>query len=263
MNRADEAELTRPNHTVLCSGTLGRIPFREKIDAAAAAGFAGISVYYRESHEPEQVRRALADAELFVAELDGPITWLPNWDGPPAPSVAEVVDRAAALGARSFTVVEITGVTPPLDVAIESFATCATSPPRPASSSISSRSRGQASMISDSRPISSPAPTVPTAASCSIPGTCSEGPIADRSPYESTRGWCSGCKSTTYERLPTTTSGGRPCMVGCCRGWAPLLDRFVRCSTGFVRADVRHHLASRCSLTSWPRLRRGKSRNAP
>ena len=122
MSRADEAELSRVNDTVLCSGTLGRIPFPEKIDAAAAAGFAGISVYYRESHEPEQVRRALADAELFVAELDGPITWLPNWDGPPAPSVAEVVDRAAALGARSFTIVEITGSTPPLDVAVESFA---------------------------------------------------------------------------------------------------------------------------------------------
>lgn len=122
MSRADEVALSRFHGTVLCSGTLGRIPFSEKIEAAAAAGFAGISVYYRESHEPEQVRREIADAELFVAELDGPINWLPNGDGPPAPSAAEVVDRAAALGARSFTVIEVSDVTPPLDVAVESFA---------------------------------------------------------------------------------------------------------------------------------------------
>jgi sugar phosphate isomerase/epimerase len=109
--------------TVLCSGTLGRVPYLEKIDASAAAGFAGISVYFRESDHPEQIRRALADAGLFLAELDGPMSWLPGWDGPPAPSAVEVVDRAAALGARSITVVEVTGVAPPLEMAAAAFAT--------------------------------------------------------------------------------------------------------------------------------------------
>jgi sugar phosphate isomerase/epimerase len=111
-----------PHDPVLCSGTLGQIPFTEKIEAAAAAGCAGISVYYRESSAPEQVRRALADVGLGLAELDGAMTWLPNWDSPPAPSAAEFVDRAATLGARSCTVIEITGVTPPRDMAVESFA---------------------------------------------------------------------------------------------------------------------------------------------
>jgi sugar phosphate isomerase/epimerase len=112
---------SQPNDTVLCSGTLGNLSFADKIEAASAAGFAGISVYYRESNDPGKVRRAVADAGLFFAELDGPVTWLPNWDGPTAPSAAEVVDRAAALGARSFTVLEITGATPPLDIAVEAF----------------------------------------------------------------------------------------------------------------------------------------------
>ena len=122
MSREDAVQRkSQPNDTVLCSGTLGNLSFADKIEAAAAAGFAGISVYYRESNDPGKVRRAVADAGLFFAELDGPVTWLPNWDGPTAPSAAEVVDRAAALGARSFTVLEITGATPPLDIAVEAF----------------------------------------------------------------------------------------------------------------------------------------------
>lgn len=112
----------RPNDAVLCSGTLGKVPFPEKIEAAAAAGFGGVSIYYRESAETEKIRRALADAGLFLAELDGPMHWLLNWDGPPAPSPAEFVDRAAALGARSLTIIEISGVTPPLDMAVDAFA---------------------------------------------------------------------------------------------------------------------------------------------
>jgi sugar phosphate isomerase/epimerase len=113
---------SRLDDAVLCSGTLGKIPFQEKIDAAAAAGFAGISIYYRESGDPRQIRQALADADLFLAELDGPMDWLPEGCAPPAPSPAEVVDRAAALGARSLTVIEVTGEKPPLDLAVDAFA---------------------------------------------------------------------------------------------------------------------------------------------
>jgi sugar phosphate isomerase/epimerase len=51
------------------------------------------------------------------------MSWLPGWDGPPAPSAVEVVDRAAAMGARSITVIEVTGVAPPLEMAAAAFAT--------------------------------------------------------------------------------------------------------------------------------------------
>jgi sugar phosphate isomerase/epimerase len=119
----DETQRTPgPGDTVLCSGTLGSIPFAEKIEVAAGAGFSGLSVYHRESDQPEGVRRAVADAGLFLAELDGPSTWLPDWGGPAAPPAAEFVDRAFALGVRSLTIIEVTGVTPRLDVAVAAFA---------------------------------------------------------------------------------------------------------------------------------------------
>jgi sugar phosphate isomerase/epimerase len=50
------------------------------------------------------------------------MTWLPGWDERAAPSPAEVVDRAAALGARSITAIETSGNTPPLEFAVQAFA---------------------------------------------------------------------------------------------------------------------------------------------
>jgi sugar phosphate isomerase/epimerase len=100
---------------------LGRIPFRAKIDAAAAAGFAGLSAYFRECEQPRPIRQAISDAGLFLAELDGPMNWLAD-AGPAAPSPAAVVERAWQLGARSITVIETSGMKPPLEVAVDAFA---------------------------------------------------------------------------------------------------------------------------------------------
>lgn len=92
---------------ILCSGTLGTIPFRAKAEAAAAAGFGGISIY---AHEFEPGLRARLDGlGLTVAEVDGAMAWLP---GQPGAEPTRVLDIAAELGARSCTVLE-TALAPP------------------------------------------------------------------------------------------------------------------------------------------------------
>lgn len=100
---------------IVCSGTFGRIPFIEKARAAARAGFDGISIYTRE-YEPG-LRGVLDDLGLSIAEVDGPMSWLP---GQPGEEPACVLDIAAELGARSVTVLEVTGSL--VDGVVEAFA---------------------------------------------------------------------------------------------------------------------------------------------
>ncbi len=103
-----------PGDRVLCSGSLGRPGLEITARAAAAAGFQGISLYhddYRaalaEGRTPADVRDLLDDLGLAVAELDGPMRWLPGDEV--GPSSLEFVETAAALGARSVTALEIRG----------------------------------------------------------------------------------------------------------------------------------------------------------
>jgi sugar phosphate isomerase/epimerase len=123
---------------VLCSGTLGRIPLEEKARAAAAAGFRGVSVYvheYRALLEAggtgAELRAVLDSLELAVAEVDGPMRWLPGHGDERVGrralyGIDHFVAAAAALGARSVTVLEPWGVAvrdePGLDAAAEAFA---------------------------------------------------------------------------------------------------------------------------------------------
>src|SRR5438045_2369419 len=102
---------------ILCSGTLGSIPIRAKAEAAAAAGFDGISLYSRE-YEPD-LRTMLDDLGLTVAEVDGSMAWMP---AQPGLDPAAVLDMAAELGARSCTVLDRTLEAPDPNEAIESFA---------------------------------------------------------------------------------------------------------------------------------------------
>ena len=88
---------------ILCSGTLGPIGFPAKAAAAAAAGFDGMSIYAHE-YEPG-LHSMLDDLGLSVAEVDGPMAWMP---GQPGPEPERVIDIAAELGARSCTVLELT-----------------------------------------------------------------------------------------------------------------------------------------------------------
>lgn len=92
------------------------MPFADKARAAAAAGFTGISIYARE-HEPG-LRALLDDLGLAVAEVDGALAWLP---GQPGTDVGRALDIAAELGARSLTVVEVTGQAPDPGMAADAF----------------------------------------------------------------------------------------------------------------------------------------------
>jgi sugar phosphate isomerase/epimerase len=120
-----------PDDLVLCSGTIRAAPFAHTVSAAAGAGFQGVSLYYDEyavarasGWSDRDLRAHLGDSGLAVAELDGRMNWLPGDSG--APPVTAFVDAAAALGARSVTVIETlgrrVGSEIPYDVAAEAFA---------------------------------------------------------------------------------------------------------------------------------------------
>lgn len=92
----------------LCTGTLGRIPWEDKARAASSAGFARLSVYgweHRKLHEQgwddAAIRNLMGDLNLRIAEYDGVVMTLQSPDG-----TGETVAAAAALGARSITVLE-------------------------------------------------------------------------------------------------------------------------------------------------------------
>jgi sugar phosphate isomerase/epimerase len=120
-----------PDDLVLCSGTIRAAPFAHTVSAAAGAGFQGVSLYYDEyavarasGWSDRDLRAHLDDNGLAVAELDGRMNWLPGDTG--APPMTAFVDAAAALGARSVTVIETLGRRVgreiPYDVAAEAFA---------------------------------------------------------------------------------------------------------------------------------------------
>lgn len=111
-----------PNDIVLCAGTLPYgVPFRERIEAAAAAGFAAITLWgpdyaraRREGLSDADLRRLLSDAGLTVGELDSVWTWAPGTKGVAVPDdenpdgyfsvrEEEIFRFADVVGARSVT----------------------------------------------------------------------------------------------------------------------------------------------------------------
>ena len=102
---------------VLCAGTLARASFEERIEAALAGGFAGLSLFgsdYRRARASGlgdgDMRRLLADAGLEVAELDPLMSWVPGFEPPAlddtfAGSEDEFYAIAQALGARSLNAI--------------------------------------------------------------------------------------------------------------------------------------------------------------
>ncbi|MGH9097905.1 MAG: sugar phosphate isomerase/epimerase family protein [Acidimicrobiales bacterium] len=130
-----------PDDLVLCSGTLPRgVPFADRLAAAAAAGFAGVSIWGRdyaaargEGLSDPDLRAMLADHGLVVAELDPAWWWLPGASEIHiAPEMdAEDVFRfgevdlfaiADALGARSVNAVDVFGGGWDVAAAAEAFA---------------------------------------------------------------------------------------------------------------------------------------------
>ena len=130
-----------PRDLVLCAGTLARASFRERVEAASAAGFAGISLFLADYHEAREeghsdadLRALLADHGIAVAELDALLRWIPGTElGASANDTGAELFRydeddfyaaADALGARSINAVAVSD--PPL---ASRYATVARSPP--------------------------------------------------------------------------------------------------------------------------------------
>jgi sugar phosphate isomerase/epimerase len=130
-----------PNDLVLCSGTLPRdVSFRERVDAAVAGGFRGISLWGRDYERAQadgltdaDMRALLADNGLEVAELDPAWWWLPGAADVQIPDEVDPVHVfcfgekelfaiADALGARSLNATDVFGGPWNVDDAAEAFA---------------------------------------------------------------------------------------------------------------------------------------------
>ena len=130
-----------PGDLVLCSGTLRRdATFEERIAAAAAGGFSGVSLWGRdykrarqEGLEDSDLRTMLDDKGLSVGEIDPLWSWLPGTSQVSIPaalddlclfefSQTELFEIAEAVGARSVNAVDILGGTWTTTDATEAFA---------------------------------------------------------------------------------------------------------------------------------------------
>jgi sugar phosphate isomerase/epimerase len=126
---------------VLCSGSLpASLPFRERVAAAQAGGFAGISLWGRDYQVAREeglrvgdIRLLLDDHGLSVGELDPAWWWLPGASDVhiPAEHDAERIfafgehalfEIAERVGARSLNAVDVFGGSWSLDAAATSFA---------------------------------------------------------------------------------------------------------------------------------------------
>jgi sugar phosphate isomerase/epimerase len=130
-----------PGDLVLCSGTLAReATFRERVDAAVAGGFSGISLWGRDYGRARRdglddagIRSLLADNGLAVAELDLAWWWLPGASDVQIPASldteelfaydeAQLFEIADAVGARSLNAIDVFGGDWTLDEAAAAFA---------------------------------------------------------------------------------------------------------------------------------------------
>jgi sugar phosphate isomerase/epimerase len=106
---------------VLTGSSLGNPPLRVLVEAAAAGGFAGLSLWpaatygraRAEGHSDPELRALLADHGLVVNDVDAAIAWVgPGDPGPPyreEPSERELFAAAEALGARCCNVLLVAG----------------------------------------------------------------------------------------------------------------------------------------------------------
>jgi sugar phosphate isomerase/epimerase len=123
---------------VLCSGTVITATFAEQVAAAAAAGFAGVSVWPRRvldaldrSGSIGALRRMSDDHGVQVVDLDAVMDWIdhPDFHFPPHLPADEIVPKeqflelAAGLGARGVNAADLSGLTLRPDEYAESFAT--------------------------------------------------------------------------------------------------------------------------------------------
>jgi sugar phosphate isomerase/epimerase len=124
---------------ILAAGTVQAVPLLDRLAPARAAGFAGISIFAADLEAlaadgvglPE-VRARIADAGLFVSEVEIVGNWLPGAPAKANPAwLAALLDRstgerltglADAIGARGITVAELQGVACDPATAADAFA---------------------------------------------------------------------------------------------------------------------------------------------
>ena len=114
-----------PEDLVLCAGTLAGASFRERVEAAAEAGFSAISLFLGDYQQARaeglsdgEMRRLLGDNGIALAELDPLMSWVPGAElGASANEQGakffqqreqDFYAAADALGARSLNAVSIT-----------------------------------------------------------------------------------------------------------------------------------------------------------
>lgn len=128
-----------PNDLVLCSGTLIEASFRERVDAAGAGGYQGISMWPRDYQSARSeglsnadIKALLADNGLEIAELDPLLSWVPGEELGPDASPQEKAflgttefdfyEIADAVGGRCLNIAQGFGTAIDLDAVVEAFA---------------------------------------------------------------------------------------------------------------------------------------------
>lgn len=128
-----------PEQLVLCAGTGLATNLEERLDAAAEAGFDGVSLFItdvvrarEEGLDDARLRSLLADRGLQVAELDPLLHWVPEAGlGSEADASGEAffqhgpdafLELADAVDARSINCALVTDAELPRDLVAEAFA---------------------------------------------------------------------------------------------------------------------------------------------
>ena len=116
---------------MLCAGTLAQASFDERVAAATAGGYRGVSFFpsdirraRAEGQDDATLRAKLADAGLEVAELDPLMTWLPGVEAVPGPfetTEDECYEIAESIGGRSINCVVFAPAPIEQEVIVESF----------------------------------------------------------------------------------------------------------------------------------------------
>jgi len=124
---------------VLAAGTVQSVPFLDRLAPARAAGFAGVSMFAADVEAllaagvaPADIRSRVADAGLFVQEVEIVGNWLPGTPTKDNPAWlaalldrstgGRLVDMAQGVGARGITVAELRGIACEAGVAADAFA---------------------------------------------------------------------------------------------------------------------------------------------
>jgi len=124
---------------ILAAGTVQATPLLDRLAPARAAGFAGISIFAADLEAAAaegiglaEIRTRIADAGLYVTEVEIVGNWLPGTPAKDNPawltalldrSTAErLTDLAEAVGARGITAAELQGIAGDTAAASEAFA---------------------------------------------------------------------------------------------------------------------------------------------